>query len=197
MESELAKMQEKLLIGGVTIQDRTTQQERELEVKRAKLAEERLKERYILIFRLLRLKRFREILAKLQQQEELEENARESYKDLQQEVDVKTRKLKKLYNKLQSTKGRVLNLTHSDVILGEIEDINEEHRNRMRELEQTLDALMRENKFYHIILDNFIQPEEFRKLENRAEFDDEREVWQFKPIAEAAGIKAMMKRPER
>ena len=46
MEAELAKMQEKLIIGGVTIQDRTTQQERELEVKRAKLAEERLKERY-------------------------------------------------------------------------------------------------------------------------------------------------------
>ena len=45
MEAELAKMQEKLIIGGVTIQDRTTQQERELEVKRAKLAEERLKER--------------------------------------------------------------------------------------------------------------------------------------------------------
>ena len=48
----------------------------------------------------------REILAQLQQQEELQENARENYKDLQQEVDVKTRKLKKLYNKLQSTKGK-------------------------------------------------------------------------------------------
>lgn len=45
MEAELAKMQEKLLIGGVNIQDRTTQQERELEIKRSKLAEERLKER--------------------------------------------------------------------------------------------------------------------------------------------------------
>ena len=67
----------------------------------------------------------------------------------------------------------------------------------MRELEQTLDALTRETKFYYIIMDNFIQPEEYRKLENRAEFDDEREVWQFKPIAEGAGIKAMMKRPER
>ena len=138
----------------------------------------------------------------MQQQEELQENARENYKDLQQEVDVKTRKLKKLYNKLQSTKGmsdykkRVID--HIYILpLGEIEDINEEHRNRMRELEQTLDALTRETKFYYIIMDNFIQPEEYRKLENRAEFDDEREVWQFKPIAEAAGIKAMMKRPER
>ena len=132
----------------------------------------------------------------------MQENARENYKDLQQEVDVKTRKLKKLYNKLQSTKGmsdykkRVID--HIYILpLGEIEDINEEHRNRMRELEQTLDALTRETKFYYIIMDNFIQPEEYRKLENRAEFDDEREVWQFKPIAEAAGIKAMMKRPER
>ena len=50
MEAELVKMQEKLLIGGVTIQDRTTQQERELEVKRSKLAEERLKERFLKIF---------------------------------------------------------------------------------------------------------------------------------------------------
>ena len=42
----------------------------------------------------------------MRQQEELEESARENYNDLQQEVDIKTRKLKKLYNKLQSTKGR-------------------------------------------------------------------------------------------
>ena len=91
MESELKKMQEKLLVGGVNIKDRTTQREREIEIKRQKLAEERLKER--------------EILSELQEQEEREENARESYKDLRQEVEVKTKKLKKLYNKLQSTKG--------------------------------------------------------------------------------------------
>ena len=42
----------------------------------------------------------------MRQQEELEESARENYNDLQQEVDIKTRKLKKLYNKLQSTKGK-------------------------------------------------------------------------------------------
>merc|ERR1712131_14085 len=169
MESELKKMQEKLLQGGINIKDRTTQQDKEIEVKRQKLAEERLKER--------------EIQAQLRQQEEREESARENYNDLQQEVDIKTQKLKKLYNKLQSTKG-------------EIEDINEEHRNRMRDLEQTLDALIRENKFYRMILDNFVPVEESRKLENRAEFDDERETWRFRPIAEAAGIKAMMKRPE-
>ena len=67
----------------------------------------------------------------------------------------------------------------------------------MRDLEQTLDALIRENKFYQMILDNFVPVEESRKLENRAEFDDERETWRFRPIAEAAGLKAMMNRPER
>ena len=65
MESELAKMQEKLLIGGVTIQDRTTQQERELEVKRAKLAEERLKERYVLTCLLLSTKAFQRNFGKV------------------------------------------------------------------------------------------------------------------------------------
>ena len=47
-------------------------------------------------------------MQKLQEQEEKEENARESYKDLQQEVDIKTKKLKKLYAKLQSTKGTLI-----------------------------------------------------------------------------------------
>ena len=49
----------------------------------------------------------RHILSKLQEQEEREESARENYKDLRQEVDIKTKKLKKLFNKLQSTKGTI------------------------------------------------------------------------------------------
>ena len=47
MESELKKMQEKLLQGGINIKDRTTQQDKEIEIKRQKLAEERLKERNV------------------------------------------------------------------------------------------------------------------------------------------------------
>ena len=47
MESELKKMQEKLLQGGINIKDRTTQQDKEIEIKRQKLAEERLKERTV------------------------------------------------------------------------------------------------------------------------------------------------------
>ena len=99
--------------------------------------------------------------------EEKEEDARENYNTLQQEVDIKTRKLKKLYSKLQNTKA-------------EIDDIQEEHRNRMRDLEQTLDQLTRESKFCSLFIDNFIPIGDVTKLENRAQYDEERELWQFK-----------------
>jgi hypothetical protein len=59
-------------------------------VKRAELAEQRLKER--------------EIQRKLEEVAEKEEDARENFNTLQQEVDIKTRKLKKIYSKLQNTK---------------------------------------------------------------------------------------------
>jgi hypothetical protein len=59
-------------------------------VKRAELAEQRLKER--------------EIQQKLEEVAEKEEDARENFNTLQQEVDIKTRKLKKIYSKLQNTK---------------------------------------------------------------------------------------------
>lgn len=112
--------------------------------------------------------------------EEKEEDARENYNNLQQEVDIKTRKLKKLYSKLQNTKA-------------EIDDIQEEHRNRMRDLEQTVDQLTRETKLCSLLVDNFIPPGDVTKVENRAEYDEEREVWHLKPIATND---TMMKRPE-
>ena len=59
-------------------------------MKRAELAEQRLKER--------------EIQRKLEEVAEKEEDARENFNTLQQEVDIKTRKLKKIYSKLQNTK---------------------------------------------------------------------------------------------
>lgn len=59
-------------------------------MKRKELAEQRLKER--------------EIQLKLEEAAEKEEDARENFNTLQQEVEIKTRKLKKIYSKLQNTK---------------------------------------------------------------------------------------------
>ena len=59
------------------------------------MAEQRLKERQIEL--------------EMRDAEEREEDARENYNNLQQEVDIKTRKLKKLFSKLQNTKERFFN----------------------------------------------------------------------------------------
>ena len=67
----------------------------ELEQKRRELAEQRLKERAT--------------EQEMRNAEEREEDARENYNNLQQEVDVKTRKLKKLFSKLQNTKVKTQN----------------------------------------------------------------------------------------
>ena len=104
------------------------------------MAEERLKER--------------QTQQEMQMAEEREEDARESYNNLQQEVDIKTRKLKKLYSKLQNTKA-------------EIDEIQEEHRNRMREFEQTVDQLTREAKLCSLLIDNFVPVGDVSKVQVR------------------------------
>jgi len=77
-------MQSKLLVGGKTIVDHTNEQEREIEMRKRELAEQRKKER------------------EMQQQLEIREveavEVQENYSSLRQEVDVKTRKLKKVRN---------------------------------------------------------------------------------------------------
>ena len=75
----------------------------------------------------------------------------------------------------------------------EIEDIQEEHRNRMRELEQTADHLMRETRLYSMLIDNFIPPGDVSKIEKRADYDEEKEIWVMQPITSQEN---MMKRPE-
>lgn len=76
-------MQSKLLVGGRTIIDRTNEQEKALEAKRKEIREQ--------------LKRERDMKQKLEKREESALEAQESYTSLRQEVDIKTKKLKKVY----------------------------------------------------------------------------------------------------
>ena len=75
-------MQSKLLVGGRTIQDHTTEQEKELERKKKQLAEQRKLER--------------KMQQELMQREESTNVAQDSYSSLRQEVEDKTKKLKKV-----------------------------------------------------------------------------------------------------
>nr|AUN27682.1 kinesin-like protein KIF3B [Phascolosoma esculenta] len=167
LAAKIKAMESKLLTGGKNIVDHTNEQQRELDQRRREIAEQK--------------KREREIQQQLEEQEESTGNIAETFQSLQQEVEVKTKKLKKLFSKLQVTKQEILDLT-------------EEHVRERQELEQTQNELTRELKLKLLIIENFIPPDERTKLMNRAIFDEDDDSWELQPLAKM-GSQQMAKRP--
>lgn len=160
-------MESKLLVGGKNIIDHTNEQQKMLEVKRQEIAEQTRSER--------------EIQQQMLVQDEETVELRETFTSLQQEVEAKTKKLKKLYAKLQCIKA-------------EIQDVNDEHVKSRQELEQTQNELTRELKFKYLIIENFIPPEEKNKIMNRLTFDPEEDQWKFQPLVPAESKSTQMKK---
>lgn len=168
LKSKIKMMESKLLVGGKSIVDKTTEQERALEEQRIQIAEQQRRER--------------EIQQKLDEKEEDAVEIKGNYTSLQQEVDSKTKKLKKLFGKLQT-------------IRSEIADQQEAHIRERQELEQAQEDLTRELKLKSLIIENFIPPDERVKLTNRAVYDDEKEEWTLKSSSQNGSQQAMAKRP--
>ncbi|KAM9495958.1 kinesin-like protein KIF3C [Clarias gariepinus] len=169
LTAKFKAMESKLLVGGKNIIDHTNEQQKMLEQKRQEIAEQTCKEREMQQQMLVR------------DEETLE--LRETFTSLQQEVEAKTKKLKKLYAKLQSVKS-------------EIQDVNDEHVRTRQELEQTQNELTRELKFKYLIIENFIPPEEKNKIMNRLVFDVDEDQWKFQPLVPAENkFTQMKKRP--
>ncbi|XP_073348620.1 kinesin-like protein KIF3C [Pagrus major] len=160
-------MESKLLVGGKNIMDHTNEQQKMLEMKRQEIADQTCSER--------------EIQQQMLVQDEETLELRETFTSLQQEVEAKTKKLKKLYAKLQCIKA-------------EIQDVNDEHVRSRQELEQTQNELTRELKFKYLIIENFIPPEEKNKIMNRLTFDPEEDQWKFQPLVPAESKSSQMKK---
>ncbi|TKS76345.1 Kinesin-like protein KIF3C [Collichthys lucidus] len=160
-------MESKLLVGGKNIIDHTNEQQKMLEMKRQEIAEQSRNER--------------EIQQQMLVQDDETLELRETFTSLQQEVEAKTKKLKKLYAKLQCIKA-------------EIKDVNDEHVRSRQELEQTQNELTRELKFKYLIIENFIPPEEKNKIMNRLTFDPEEDQWKFQPLVPAERKSTQMKK---
>ncbi|ESO98169.1 hypothetical protein LOTGIDRAFT_226662 [Lottia gigantea] len=167
LAGKIKAMESKLLMGGKNIVDHTNEQQRALEQRRQEIAEQKRVER--------------EIKQKLEEKEESAVELQETYASLQQEVDIKTKKLKKLFSKLQSTKQ-------------EISDLQEEHVKERHELEQTQMELTTELKLKMLIIENFIPPEEKTKVSNRAVYDEDEDTWKLKLLANKSAT-TMMTRP--
>ncbi|KAM7367634.1 hypothetical protein PAMP_013920 [Pampus punctatissimus] len=160
-------MESKLLVGGKNIIDHTNEQQKMLEMKRQEIAEQSRRER--------------EMQQQMLVQDDETLELRETFTSLQQEVEAKTKKLKKLYAKLQCIKA-------------EIQDVNDEHVRSRQELEQTQNELTRELKFKYLIIENFIPPEEKNKIMNRLTFDPEEDQWKFQPLVPAESKSSQMKK---
>ena len=103
-------------------------------------------------------------LVKEVEREEQGVEMEKTYSSLQQEVDSKTKKLKKLFAKLQATRA-------------EIADVTEEYNRDRRDLEDTQKELLKELKLKQLMIENFLPPAERAKLEARAQYDEEEDAW--------------------
>ncbi|XP_044174790.1 kinesin-II 95 kDa subunit-like [Acropora millepora] len=168
LKAKIKMMESKLLVGGKSIVDKTSEQERALEERRRQIAEQQVRER--------------EMQQKLEEKDENTLEIKETFSSLQQEVDMKTKKLKKLFAKLQT-------------IRSEITDLQEAHIRERQELEQVQEDLTKELKLKSLIIQNFIPPDEKQKLTNRAVYDEENEQWRLKPSSQNSSQQVMAKRP--
>ncbi|XP_021176689.2 kinesin-like protein KIF3B [Fundulus heteroclitus] len=160
-------MESKLLVGGKTIIDHTNEQQKMLEQRRQEIAEQ--------------IRREREIQQQMMLQDEETLEIKETFSSMQQEVEHKTKKLKRLYAKLQ-------------LLRGEMKDIFDEHVTTRQELEETQEELTRELKYKYLLIENFIPPEEKNKIMNRLQFDSEEDQWWLQPVIPSESTPTQVKR---
>lgn len=150
LAKKLQELEGQLIRGGKNILDTYTERQFELENKLAEISE--------------RKKREVEMQQQLELQEESTMEIRETFTSLQQEVELKTRKLKKCYAKCMALKQ-------------EIQDTKDEHNRDRRELEMTQNELIKELKRLLLIIDNFVPLEVKSRLYTQAHYDEELEEW--------------------
>ena len=101
LAAKIKAMESKLLAGGKTISVHTAEQEKALTERRRQISLQKAREH--------------EIKQKLEANKESASEIKETYDSLQEEVDNKTRKLKKLYHQLQLTKAEIEDHTSEQV----------------------------------------------------------------------------------
>ncbi len=154
LQNKLKAMEEKLIVGG-EMANKAAKQEAELRQAESELAQRKEKE--------LALAR------QMAEQEDVNLELEEKFGSLQDEVDAKTKKLKKLWSKFQTAKT-------------EIKDLTEEFQVERQDMLETIRDLTRQLKLKELVINNFVPPEEARTFDDvanggRAVWKEELENW--------------------
>ncbi|KAL5109417.1 Kinesin-like protein KIF3B [Taenia crassiceps] len=156
LEAKLRSLESKLL-GGETkavVEERTRMQAEALAQHRRRLAAHQRHEH--------------RMRARVRAESDNVLTLQEGFSSLRQEVEVYTSKLKKLFDRIQKIKQ-------------ETKDLQDEHIIERQKREEIQGQMLRNMKLRQLILENFVPPEDKRRLEERAYFDEEVGLWRFKP----------------
>lgn len=159
-------MEEKLIKGGEVISKASKQ---EIQLRKA---EKELRERAMQETKLAR---------DLAEKEEMNLQLEEHFSSLQEEVEVKTKKLKKLWGKYQGA-------------MREAQDLQEEFQTERSDMLDTIRELTRNIKLKETIILNFIPDETARNIEKRAAWSNEEDMWVI-PKLNFSGNKVRAARP--
>lgn len=163
LENQLRAMQEKLLIGGQVL-DKAARQEEELRKAQVELEERRRQESTLA----------REL-------EEANVMIEEQYASMAEELEGKTRKLKKVWNKLQAAQE-------------EIRDLSEEFQKEREDMLDTIRELNKQLKLKQLLLEAFVPLQDIERLESRAIWDEGADEWSIMRY-ELAGNRMRVRRP--
>lgn len=129
LKQKLASLESKVIVGGENLLDRVEEQARLLEDARKELEKRKAKE---------------DLLRQQLQEKEAERiDMEERYSSLQEEVQGKTRKLRKVWTLLHTSKS-------------EMDDMRQEHQRQMEQLLDGVRQLSKELKLITLIVDEYI-----------------------------------------
>lgn len=168
LQEKLKAMEEKLIKGGEVL-SKAAQHEQALRRAQQELIERKAQES--------------QLARELAEKEELNLQLEEHFSSLQEEVEVKTKKLKKLWNKYQAATR-------------EAKDLQEEFQAERTDLLDTIRQLTQTLKLKDLVIAHFIPEEAAKSIEKRAFFNAEEDNWVI-PRLDLTGnaIRAPISRP--